>query len=230
MCRYENCPLHGATLAWFGGQARVCRIPGMVTRHVYVSGTTVLRQAVPLPHLFFLRQGCVKCSAALADGREQVLFLATSGHLLGVELLDEPVVPYTATAVTRLTVCRIGAAAMRRVLEYNRVASSKIIRFLSAQLRRTDLSLRNLGLMSAQERIAHFFLSLPPVRGRGDVVTVPMPYRDVANMLGLTAETLSRHLTRMRKDGLLCEQKERCFVLDVERLRRCTGLTRVDGV
>jgi CRP-like cAMP-binding protein len=64
-----------------------------------------------------------------------------------------------------------------------------------------------LGRKSADEKIASFLLALAE-RARDEhrpayVVHVPMSRQDMADYLGLTIETVSRTLSRFRRDGLI---------------------------
>jgi CRP-like cAMP-binding protein len=64
-----------------------------------------------------------------------------------------------------------------------------------------------LGRRSAAERVALFLhgLAVRIGRPRGDCIEValPMGRADIADHLGLTIESVSRSLTRLRKEGII---------------------------
>jgi CRP/FNR family transcriptional regulator len=64
-----------------------------------------------------------------------------------------------------------------------------------------------LGRKSARERVVSFMLMLSNSAARhgrpSDPVSLPMSRGDIADYLGLTIETISRTLTRLRKQGLI---------------------------
>ena len=71
-----------------------------------------------------------------------------------------------------------------------------------------------------------WFLLQRQQRRRPDstILNLPMSRRDIADYLGLTVETVSRTITRMRKDGVIrTAGKENSEVLDMEGLRNLAG-------
>jgi CRP-like cAMP-binding protein len=64
-----------------------------------------------------------------------------------------------------------------------------------------------LGRQSADEKVASFLLRLAHRVGAGTGGAVgfrlPMTRQDMADYLGLTIETVSRTLTRLRREGLI---------------------------
>ncbi len=77
----------------------------------------------------------------------------------------------------------------------------------------------NLGQKSAAEKVATFLFLLsrqvdPLVEGYSDHLEIPLKRSDIADFLGLTIETYSRHLTQLRKAGSLTIQKNRLVTVD----------------
>jgi len=82
----------------------------------------------------------------------------------------------------------------------------------------------NLGRKSAVERIASFLVSLIERAGYGDAASVtmqlPMTRLDMADFLGLTIETISRSLTKLRARNIIeLPQTSTLVVKNMNRLR-----------
>ena len=64
-----------------------------------------------------------------------------------------------------------------------------------------------LGRKSAEEKVAAFLVALATAARRrrrpSRRLRLPMTRQDMADYLGLTIETVSRTLTRLRRDGLI---------------------------
>ena len=81
-----------------------------------------------------------------------------------------------------------------------------------------------LGRKSALEKVASFLVVLLDRVGEKNddqtCVSLPMKRSDIADFLGLTIETISRTLTKMRKDGIIClPDPHRVCVPSMARLR-----------
>jgi CRP/FNR family nitrogen fixation transcriptional regulator len=60
-----------------------------------------------------------------------------------------------------------------------------------------------LGRQSAGERLAAFLLDLAERQGGLEQLELPMSRLDIADYLGLTIETVSRTLTRLKAKGII---------------------------
>ena len=82
-----------------------------------------------------------------------------------------------------------------------------------------------LGRKNAAEKVASFLLMLsrhvrPQQEGYSTSFALPMGRSDIADFLGLTTETVSRQLTRLRKDGAIAIERTRHVeVLDLDELK-----------
>jgi CRP-like cAMP-binding protein len=84
--------------------------------------------------------------------------------------------------------------------------------------------LLTLGRRSAIERLASFLLDVGERTGDpvedGLVVDLPMSRADIADFLGLTIETVSRNLTKLRLSGVIdLPQPTKVVIPDISRLQ-----------
>jgi CRP/FNR family nitrogen fixation transcriptional regulator len=79
----------------------------------------------------------------------------------------------------------------------------------------------SLGRKTALERVAAFLMEMDGRLTAAGVMTLPMNRRDVADYLGLTFETVSRALSKMRDGGVLdfkSKNQREIVILDRKRL------------
>jgi CRP-like cAMP-binding protein len=86
----------------------------------------------------------------------------------------------------------------------------------------------NLGLRSAEERMAHFLLELAArlkLVGLGDMTgyDCPLTQYHLADALGLSAVHVNRVLRHMREEGFVTFQKGRVVFDDFVRLKGLAG-------
>jgi CRP/FNR family transcriptional regulator, anaerobic regulatory protein len=102
----------------------------------------------------------------------------------------------------------------------------------SDELRAAQDQMLLLGRKNAEERIASFLLMLADHYGNGrpaDVIQLPMSRCDIADYLGLTIETVSRMLAKMKQEKTIClSSPVRIELCNRERLEElATGETTV---
>lgn len=156
-------------------------------------------------------EGVLKLSSSTADGKEQILGLAYPSDFLGRPFGTTS--PFGAEALTDALVCVFNRADFDRFTREHPRLEHKLLERTLGELDRTRRWMLLLGRMSAEQRIAVFLLELSdrlPDRGctsgsGADAMpmTLPLSRQQIADVLGLTIETVSRQLTRLRSSGLI---------------------------
>ena len=138
----------------------------------------------------------------LPDGRRQITGFLSAGRLLG--LAPEGAHVYTAEAITEVTLCRYGRAAFERLIDEVPGFAKRLLTVTSHELRVAQNQMLLLGRKTATEKVASFLLLMAEQHeGDGIEVDLPMTRSDIADYLGLTIETISRTLTKLKQDGLI---------------------------
>lgn len=212
------------------------------TRHVPSAGGTrvgrVLPEGAPLRRflanevifldgdavdaLLEVAQGVVRLCKLLADGRRAVLGFRYPGELLETGWARRH--GTTAEAVTAVVL-----RTSRRPWADDTVAGApelhrRLSALLWAELDAAQANLLLLGRMTATERVAHFLLGLARRARADEPVDLPMSRLDIADHLGLTVETVSRIISRLRRQGLIALQgTSRIRLLRPATLRALAG-------
>jgi len=168
-------------------------------------GQTIVVEGDPIEGWFRIASGAVRLSKSTPDGRRQVIDFLSAGESFGIA--SERHYGYSVEAIARTTLVRYSRAKLEAAIEAHPELARRLFGMACAELQRARQHLLLLGRKSADEKIASFLLTLAVrlgVRGaRLDVVQLPMSRQDMADYLGLTIETVSRTLTRLRRDGLI---------------------------
>jgi len=85
-----------------------------------------------------------------------------------------------------------------------------------------------LGRKSAQEKVASFLYliatHIDPENDDHSCFDLPLSRADIADFLGLTIETVSRQMTKLRKDGIIqIENNRHITVPDMDDLKMAAG-------
>jgi len=220
VCNRDDCILCEGRI--FNGLAsdQVCQVRGLIAPISCPARALLFHERAPADLLFILKSGCVKLTTAMADGREQILRLALPGQMFGFESLHDSCYPYSACALTPVSVCAVRHRDMMRILEKDPGVSIKMIHMLNGELERSRALVRDLGLKSSTERVASFILSLVPLtRGLSRDVALPLTRKEISEMLGLTMETVSRAMTGFQRAGIIRASRGQIRIVDAGKLK-----------
>lgn len=172
-------------------------MPANPIRHL-PAGELLFSEGDKAESVFEVLSGMVRLYKLLPDGRRQVTGFLTAGQLLG--LAPEGTCVFTADTITEVSLCRYKRDAFERMIDEVPGFARRLLAVTSHELHAAQDQMVLLGRKSASEKVATFLLMLP---ARQDDIDVPMTRGDIADYLGLTVETVSRTLTRLRQDGLI---------------------------
>lgn len=198
----------------------VCEVRGLIGKRHYDARAVLFRQGDPGTHLYLLSQGLLKLTVTDRSGREQIIGLVTPGLMLGFDSLADENHTYSAETVTPASVCILRHKDMLRVLEQNPQAAMRTVAILNRALADAQRLIRLLGQKSAAEKIASLLLILAEAAyGPGAKPSLPLMRQEIAEILGLTAETVSRVFTNFREAGFIQATRHSVRILDMTRLR-----------
>jgi CRP-like cAMP-binding protein len=172
-------------------------------------------------HIYQVIHGAACLYKLLPDGRRQVARFCHAGDLIGLTAGEG--YPYTADALTDLSVVRIRRADLDARVETDRETRRAVLHAIGEELSLAQEQLLLLGRKSAAERVASFFRAMieQSLRDGGDgrSVSLPMTRVDIADYLGLTHETVCRVLASFRAQGLIATpDPHRILICDPDAL------------
>ena len=153
-----------------------------------------------------LVHGALKISSYDADGTEHILSLVHPAGFAGE--LFAPTLHHEIVALTDSRVCLFPRSQYEQALIRFPQLGAALLRRSSQDLLETRTLVSAVSGRSAAKRVAGFVLAM--ARAAADVECHPAAVFDLlltrgemASLLGLTIETVSRQLTRLEKDGVI---------------------------
>jgi CRP/FNR family transcriptional regulator, anaerobic regulatory protein len=190
------------------------------------AGRTFIREGEPADCFFNVTAGSAKLFKLLPDGRRQITGFVGIGYFLGLAVSD--VYAFSAEAMEPVRYCRFSRRRLRALLDDFPLMEKRLLEVAANELVAAQEQMLLLGRKTARERLASFLLlqsrqGLPCGSSRAHF-TLPMARGDIADYLGLTIETVSRTLTRLRGERLidLVSQTE-LKILDPNGLENLAG-------
>lgn len=185
----------------------------------FQAGDHLFREGDAFNAIAAVRAGVVKTSVVDNHGREQVLGFYLPGEVIGLNAIHNNRYPCNAVALDTVTLCRFSFPQMATLASRLPGLQQHLFRLLSADIGKAAALA---GDFNADERMAAFIVSLSRrYAARGYSATrlhLPMPRADIANYLGLAAETVSRVLRRFQQEGLIEVERREMEILDLARI------------
>lgn len=151
--------------------------------------------------LFVVHKGKIKISRHNEEGNEQVIRILNSGDFLGEELLFlNTHTENFAVAIDDSAICVLEGTKLKKHILDKPQIGIRIISELSQRLSETESKLESYNLDLTEKRIVTSILELSL-----DSHQLKLPYSkaDWASMLGMTPETLSRKLAKLKNQNLI---------------------------
>ncbi len=156
-------------------------------------------------------EGVLKLSTGTEDGREQIV-----GMVFPSDFIGRPFGSTTGHGVTALTEAKVCVFNRRDFDAFAREhpgLEHKLLQRTLDELDRTRRWMLLLGRKSAGEKVASFLIEMTErVAGAGCEAAdapaqvrldLPVSRQQIADVLGLTIETVSRQFTRLKADGVI---------------------------
>lgn len=172
--------------------------------------------------------GVLKLSTNTEDGREQIV-----GVVYPSDFIGRPFGGTTGHGVTALTDAHVCVFSRRDFDAFARAHPAlehKLLERTLGELDRTRRWMLLLGRKSAAEKMASFLVEMTerlagaacrvdPANPCRRILTLPFSRQQIADVLGLTIETVSRQFTRLKAEGVIDLPSRRdVTILDFEAL------------
>lgn len=177
----------------------------------FPKGRTIFAPGDPTDGLYVLVSGLVTLSHVSEDGRESILRVFGPGDVFGEIFLAVRTRPFLAKALTRCVVTAIPGEGFLRLLSAIPKIGLNFISVLSRHLADMAVDRGQSSHKWSYERLALTLLKLCAAHGsrHGDGVTtiaLPLTHQILADMIGTSRETVSRHLGRLKRQGVVRQQ------------------------
>lgn len=206
------------------------QIPAMVAAgaRLLEAYDPLFREGDETTSFYEILSGAVRAYKIFSDGRRQIVAFAFAGDIVGFGHGDT--YRFDCDALTATRVRAIPKSALLRAMRERPELGEKLLEVAGGEVANMqDLSIL-LCRKTAIERIASFLVSMAnrtvePAVGRQ--LPLPMCRADIADYLGLTIETVSRNMTRLKAMRVIDLPNRGSFV--VRDLARLQMLAQCDG-
>jgi CRP/FNR family transcriptional regulator len=221
-CNNRNCPFF--ELQAQGGSFSSDELQCVVTRAVqkvsFRKGQVLFLQGQSSSSLYSLTEGMVKICSTTAEGHEQIVGLSSPGNLLvGLQSMNDEHYAYTGIAETAVRACKISHRALLACVRDKGEIAMRLVAAVNAQLAHSRALMEVMGHKCAAAKIASFILLMTPKSEHGNCrFALPFSRMEMANLLGLSEETVCRLMANMKRAGTIYAPRGKIEIRDWKQL------------
>lgn len=208
-----SCALRERSLFGALAPATLLRLHAEIARpHLKTEGRLYAR-GDPGTAAYTVRTGIVRLQRLTPAGERRIVRLAGPGDLIGLEaLLGQPYAD-EAVACTAAQLCRLPRQAVADLLQLDAGLAPELMRRWQGALDQAAVWSTDLACGTARQRVLKLLETLLCLADGCDEIWLPRR-EDMGAMLGLTVETASRVISRLRREGVLRPLPQRRAQLD----------------
>ena len=230
--RCDHCPVRHHSVCGAMDEVQIRKLAQIAHRKKIPAGQTIISDEEPVDFFANVISGAVKLTKTLPDGRQQIVGLLFAPDFLGRAYSKNN--PYTAEAATEVEICAFPNAAFERLVGEFPGLQARLFQHTLDELDAARDWMLLLGRKTAEEKVASFLYML----ARRSLMTgcqhkspldvaafeLPLTRADMADYLGLTIETVSRQLTRLKTSNVVRFSTNRLIMVpDLTRLAKTAG-------
>jgi len=227
--RCEMCPSRSSGVCCGLSDGELEHLCGLMRHRRLQAGEQVIHQDDVSDVFAIIISGTVKLTRVLPDGREQIVGLLGPADCLG-DLFLEGASHNTAECVTNTVLCCFPRDRFETYLRDHQDLERRLLTLAMRDLDEARDWLVTLGRKNASEKVATFLLWLlekqqttkaSPFAASAATLELPLSRQEIGDFLGLTVETVSRQMTKLRAAGAIrLNTNHQIAIDDVDKLRR----------
>jgi CRP/FNR family transcriptional regulator len=227
-----GCSMHQLCLPMGLDDEEIVRLDKVIgRRRRLVKDEALYKMDEPFTNLYAIRFGHFKTYQNNVAGDQQITGFQMAGELLGMDAISADRHHCDAVALEDSEVCEIPFTRLEELFGEVPTLLRHFHRIMSSEITREQNVMLLLGNMRAEQRFAVFLINLSArYAARGYSPTsfqLRMSREDIGNYLGLTIESISRLLSRFKKQGWLKVDKREVTLLDPAMLKAMAAGTEL---
>lgn len=222
--RCSACSMHQLCLPMGLNEMDMAKLDQIIGRRRKVPRDTHLyRVGDPFTNLYAIRLGHFKTHQINPSGDQQITGFQMAGELLGMDAISTDRHHCNAIALEDSEVCEVPFSRLEALFAEMPTLLHHFHRMMSQEITREQSVMLLLGNMRAEQRFAAFLTNLSSrYSARGYSSTsfqLRMTREEIGNYLGLTIESISRLLSKFKKQGWIKVNNRELELLDAATLK-----------
>tara|TARA_R110000868_G_scaffold361666_1_gene623684 strand:- start:434 stop:1132 length:699 start_codon:yes stop_codon:yes gene_type:complete len=219
--RCEQCVIRQFNSLRAMSKEELKKISDAKTTQHYKKGDAIFTEGEKLNGVFCVRDGISKLSKLSSNGKDQIVKLATKGHLLGQRsvISNEPA-NLSAFAVNDMQVCFIPKEGILNTLNSNSNFAVEVLRHMAHDLKEADDVIVNMSQQTVKQRVAEAFLYMKNNFGEDDkgFLNLTLSREEISNVVGTATESCIRIISEFKKENWIKASGKKLAIINEKAL------------
>ncbi|GMN10319.1 Crp/Fnr family transcriptional regulator [Croceitalea sp. MTPC9] len=220
--RCENCIVRQFNALRAMNKEELKQVSDSKTYKTIKKGESLFEEGEKLDGIYCVRNGVSKLSKLSANGKDQIVKLATKGEVIGQRsVIAEEHTNLSATAVNDMEVCFIPKETIANTMHKNPNFTLEVLRHMAHDLKEADDVIVNMSQKTVKQRVAEAFLYLKNNFGEDSdgFLLLTLSREDISNVVGTATESCIRIISEFKKKGYLKTSGKKIGVADEKGLQ-----------
>ena len=197
------------------------QVRDQVTIKKFKKNDIILREENTNEYMYIILEGEAKVVQVTDEGKEIIVTMHKMGDFFGeLSLIDGRTAPATVTAIKDSVTAIISKRDFYSLLYGQKKVLDNLLHILSSRLREAWKRIQLLNFNNASQRVKMLLIMLSETYGietpTGTELNIKLIHQDIADMTGLTRETVTRVLDKWQKTGEITVLKNKHIMLRPE--------------
>lgn len=211
----SRCPIHELGVFAASGDAITVALHNLNTTSFHLSpGQMVYQSGTPAMAIYVLVHGYIKLSKTTGAGKAQIIRIVKAGELFGFDSLVAEHYNHSAITLGNARLCCIPVANLNALGEHRAEVERLVMVRCIKELQHADERLLELGAKRSAERLASFLLEWCAEATPETWTPLVLSRLEIAQLLGLTIETVSRLFAQWKRDKVVREHHQAILIED----------------
>ncbi|MBX5436417.1 MAG: Crp/Fnr family transcriptional regulator [Alicyclobacillaceae bacterium] len=200
------------------------QIHALAVERRYHRGEYVFMEGDDREAVFFIRRGLIKVLKVDEEGREHIVSILGAGQMFPhVGFFQEGPYPATAQAMESSILLSIRTSQFDTLLTEHPDIARKVMRVMGQKILQLQAKLQELAVYDSRQRvealIRHFVEEHGTRQPDGVHLKLPVTHGEMAQMIGMTRESVNRIWNQLRREGVLSGERDE-WIVHLDRLAR----------
>lgn len=199
-------------------QQELQQIRGKIVIKSFKKNIVIFHEENTSEYMYLIIEGEAKVTQITDGGKEIILSVHQTGDFFGeLSLIDGKTAPATVRATRNSVIAIISRKDFYSILYSQSKVLDKLLRILCGRLRESMKKIQMMNFNNATQRVKMLLLMLAESYGEkgeeGTILKIKLIHQDIAAMTGLTRETVTRILDKLKRNGEIQVLKSKYILL-----------------